>query len=469
MTCSNKQYSVIQIRRGSSAEFVASNPVLASGEPAIAIDSKEFKIGDGVTPWIDLLPPFVSGVVSGIFGPSSGCCPIQNYANNRLLTNDGSETGIYAESNLTFDGNLLSVSGNLIARSGTLNTLSFDLLANSTLNQGQIGWNDTYGTLDLGFTSTYAMHVGEETHFRIRNESGNILYKGQPVYASGIHNDNKRLLVTPYVANGTVREVRFIGLMTETVLNNGSGYTTNFGYINAVDTRGNVASDIAVGDETWNTGDILYVHPTVAGKLTKVEPKHSISVAIVMYVHQNNGLLLVRPTSYGHLDDIHDVNISGATNGQFLQYNSSTDYWVPSNSGNFSSLSVNNSPVSVSGHTHVASNITDIAYIPTISLGTVSGSGFINAGYSNSIQTLTLNGSGVTFVKGTGWPTSNDLSTDVVLRMNVTAPTAITWTIATDRFNQPPAGALGVGTHVFVLRGVGTSIVESHYVGSKTN
>jgi hypothetical protein len=62
MTCSNRQYSHIQLRRASDAEFVASDPVLASGEPAFAVDTNVLKIGDGISVWSEL--PSIGGVGS---------------------------------------------------------------------------------------------------------------------------------------------------------------------------------------------------------------------------------------------------------------------------------------------------------------------------------------------------------------------------------------------------------------------
>lgn len=52
----NKQFLRIQIRRGTSTEFTSSNIVLASGEPAYAIDTNILKIGDGVSGWTALDP-----------------------------------------------------------------------------------------------------------------------------------------------------------------------------------------------------------------------------------------------------------------------------------------------------------------------------------------------------------------------------------------------------------------------------
>jgi len=219
-------------------------------------------------------------------------------------------------------------------------SIQFDTESDPTLSQGEIGWNSTFGTLDIGYTDTYIMHIGEETHFRVRNVNDDPLYKGQAVYAAGIHNDNTRLLINKFTADGSIPEIRFIGLVTETLNKNQSGFTTNFGYIKGVDSRGNVENPIAVGDETWQVGDILYVHPTVAGKLTKVKPKHAIIVAIIMYVHQNQGLLLVRPKDYGHIEDTHNVNVDGLSDNNFLVYNSGTDNWEPSSGLYYSGGSV---------------------------------------------------------------------------------------------------------------------------------
>lgn len=43
-----------QLRRGSTAEWVSVDPVLASGEPGFEIDTGLLKIGDGITSWTSL-------------------------------------------------------------------------------------------------------------------------------------------------------------------------------------------------------------------------------------------------------------------------------------------------------------------------------------------------------------------------------------------------------------------------------
>ena len=179
---------------------------------------------------------------------------------------------------------------------------------------------------------------------------------------------------------------------------------------------------------------------------------------------------------------------------------------ITSGSGNFTSLTVNSSGVSLDGHTHTSSNITDFTssvsgvisnaistdivagtgisinydninddliistngLTPILALGSISGSNAINYATDRSIQSIGLGGTSTTLTKGTGWPTTS-VSCDVLLRITVTSATSITWTIITDWFSQPPAGALGIGTHLVLLRAIGTSTIEGHYIGSKTN
>jgi len=43
-----------KLRRGLASEWAAKNPVLLDGEPGFELDTKNFKIGDGATPWLGL-------------------------------------------------------------------------------------------------------------------------------------------------------------------------------------------------------------------------------------------------------------------------------------------------------------------------------------------------------------------------------------------------------------------------------
>lgn len=196
----------------------------------------------------------------------------------------------------------------------------------STNSTGRLRWNSSEGTLDLGLSSTKEIHIGQDSVYRVRNSTGSTILKGTALYASGVE-PSGRISVSPYVADGSIREVRFMGLATENIDNGINGFVQEFGYVKDLDTRGTAETGISVGDEDWSAGDILYVHPTEPGKLTNVAPQHEIIVALVIIRHQSSGILFVRPSSYGHLDDIHDIELDNLQNGDTLVYNSDDEVW----------------------------------------------------------------------------------------------------------------------------------------------
>ena len=50
----------IQLRRGTSIQWLATNPILAEGEPAVETDTHKLKVGNGVDHW-SALPYFPAG------------------------------------------------------------------------------------------------------------------------------------------------------------------------------------------------------------------------------------------------------------------------------------------------------------------------------------------------------------------------------------------------------------------------
>jgi hypothetical protein len=116
---------LITFRKGTFAQWSGVNPVLASGEPGFDLSNNIFKIGDGSSAWLSLNAinenvsagtgiyiSFVSGIYtinSTVVGGGGGGANIVNYSDNRLLTSDGTSTGINAEGSLTFDGSSFAV------------------------------------------------------------------------------------------------------------------------------------------------------------------------------------------------------------------------------------------------------------------------------------------------------------------------------------------------------------------------
>ena len=207
-----------------------------------------------------------------------------------------------------------------------VNSVDFDLTNTEQAAKGSLVWNQNEGTLDLGLSPNKSIYVGEESVYRVRNNTGSLIPKGTALYASGVQ-PSGRIEVSPYVADGQIREVRFMGLATENINSGINGFVQHFGYVEDIDTRGISETPISVGDEDWVAGDILYVHPTVAGKLTNIKPQHAIIVALLIVRHQSSGILFVRPSSGGHIEDIHDISINEVQDGDVLSYDAENNIW----------------------------------------------------------------------------------------------------------------------------------------------
>jgi hypothetical protein len=168
--------------------------------------------------------------------------------------------------------------------------------------------------------------------------------------------------------------------------------------------------------------------------------------------------------------------VKNITNGGYIN--------VLSNTGNYTISVTGLQPsgnYSVSGHSHSISDISNFGsgvsgFIPSgiglydtsiFSLGTISGTNSINCGQDRQIQTLTLNGVATTLNKGTGWPPTNSINRDVTLNITTNTNTSVVWNIINDWYRQPDS-PLPSGKHIVLLRGIGSGIVEGHYIGSKS-
>jgi hypothetical protein len=279
---------------------------------------------------------------SGSLGPTIEEVVTTNTINTGSINISGS---INLNGNQTISGSLqISGSGFLNSHRiltdldtgsmGLIDSIQFNTSSNISVKPGELAWNNTDGTLDLGMKGgNVVQQIGQEIFYEVRNETGIQIPNGTAVYANGVTAGSGRITAAPYTADGSIRENRFLGIATENITSGINGFVTHFGYVRGLDTRGTTASSIAVGNETWAVGDILYVHPTVAGKLTNVKPQHEITVAIIINRHQSAGVIFVRPSSAGHLEDIHDISINtgSLTNGQVLMYNNINGLWENNN------------------------------------------------------------------------------------------------------------------------------------------
>jgi hypothetical protein len=195
---------------------------------------------------------------------------------------------------------------------------------------GTMAWNDVDGTLDVRLKGgNVTLQVGQETIIRVVNKTDiNLLEANYQVVrvrtqAEG-GSQGQRLAVKLAQANSKANHTGILGLVTETINNNTEGFITSFGLVKNINTTGNLQG------ETWSDGTVLWLSDTVPGALTNIEPlTHPVQIGYVVYAHQNNGKIFVSlEEGVDELGELHNVSAQSPSNGDILQYISSTGLWT---------------------------------------------------------------------------------------------------------------------------------------------
>lgn len=159
----------------------------------------------------------------------------------------------------------------------------FDTSNTTTPGEGEMAWNADDMTVDIGLPGGVTLQVGQEMHMKVKASSA--ITNGQLVMATGADGNSGRITAAP--ASTTTTAMFIIGVATQDIANGQSGFVTTFGVVRGIDTDGSAVS------ESWAAGDVLYPHPTIAGRMTKGAHTLDLPVAIVLFAG-NNGSLFVR-------------------------------------------------------------------------------------------------------------------------------------------------------------------------------
>ena len=210
-----------------------------------------------------------------------------------------------------------------------LNLLDFDTATTSTVGAGQLAWNDTLGTLDLGLKGGNTIsNLGQHLHTRVVNKTTplvNLTKAGyEVVIVSGA--TGQRLSVKLAKADNDANSAGTLGIVCENIAGNQEGFICSVGQLTQINTTGSLQG------ETWADGDSLYLSPTTFGAITNVKPSapfHEVRLGYVEYAHAVNGKIYVKIDNGYELDELHNVAINSLTlaNRDILQYNSSTLTW----------------------------------------------------------------------------------------------------------------------------------------------
>jgi hypothetical protein len=292
-------------------------------------------------------------------------------------------------------------------------------------------------------TVTFSVDYAEKIYYLVRNNTGSTIPKGTLVSASGAE-PSGRIDVAPHSTTGTQdSELRVMGMATANISNGVNGEVISFGTLVGIDTRGDTASAIAVGDETWAEGDILYAHPTVSGKLTNVRPQHDLAVAFITVRHASTGQIAVRiiPGNH-HLEWLHDVAIDGTpADNELLAYNSASSLWI-------------NQTAEEAG----VANLSGATFTGNVAGTNISLSGNVNA---TTVNATTFIGSGASITSipnsATTANSANGASTIVARDAtgNFTANVVTATTLVGNTNAATITGTVGDGTTTTAARGVG--------------
>ena len=162
---------------------------------------------------------------------------------------------------------------------------------------GEVRLNSTELTLDVGLSGGVVGQMFEEAYVSVVNNTAAPLVSGQVVGYNGVDNAASLPYAKLINANADQEPLNILGVATQTIAVGSLGRVTMFGKVRDVNTTGFQVSQV------WAQGDLLYVHPTLVGELTNVEPTppfQSILVAKVLRVGATTGTLMVRPLLQHH-------------------------------------------------------------------------------------------------------------------------------------------------------------------------
>jgi hypothetical protein len=209
-------------------------------------------------------------------------------------------------------------------------------------SEGQLTWNDQDGTLNIGLKGgNVTLQVGQEQVARVVNKTGANLFESE-YRAVRIRStaeggtQGQRLAVVLAQANNDPNSVDTLGLVTEDIAVNQEGYVTTSGLVRNINTTGTLQS------ETWSDGDVLYLSPFTAGRLTNIKPQapnHTVIMGFVVYKHQNQGTIYVKVDNGYEIDELHNVKINNLSGGDVLTYDSTQSVWKNTNTLKINSLS----------------------------------------------------------------------------------------------------------------------------------
>jgi hypothetical protein len=182
-------------------------------------------------------------------------------------------------------------------------------------------WNSDDGTFEFGLPpdATVNLQIGQEQVVFVRNDSGADIPNGSLVSVVTVAGSQPFARVTLTDVTDPDSFKGMVGLTTQTITKNLTGYVTTFGLVRDLDTS------------SFTGGDIVFASLTPGGlqaNTPPAAPAGGIAVGIVMRSHASEGIILVRPQLVLYMANLSDVYLTALpTDGQFLSRNAAQNRW----------------------------------------------------------------------------------------------------------------------------------------------
>lgn len=147
-------------------------------------------------------------------------------------------------------------------------TLRPELPTASPLALGQMSWDTAYKSAKahIGSDGIEAVMFIDKLVGPVYNSTLVQINKGDLVGFAGVHAGTNFYSGTEFLSDGSASSEYLLGVAAETIAVGASGLLKSEGVITGIDTTGTPVGEV------WATGQVLYAHPTLAGKLTNVKP-----------------------------------------------------------------------------------------------------------------------------------------------------------------------------------------------------
>lgn len=295
--------------------------------------SEDYSVANaGITPLIDERSNLLAGALMDLtisvpyqrdacnlpidgVSPEGGVITYQRRGILRVREQDGTPD-VQSVNEIRVSNGTLTDEGNGVV---SIDTGGVDMLRDLT----DVTITDVLEHDSLIYDSTASQWVnGVPTDIPVINTTAFNFTAGTPLRADGVQGDRIKINVW----RPTNDPKLFMGLATEDINANTTGFVRQIGIVHHLNTEG------------YQIGDILYPISTLGlgmsalGTTPPTPPNHAIACAIVLRVHENTGRVYVRTWTPAYdLGDLSDVYLTTQNDGQALTWNAANNRWQAGN------------------------------------------------------------------------------------------------------------------------------------------